>query len=189
MKKIELISSLLITLALFSGCSDNKKEESSTSKNVQTTANVAQSSNIEVSSGADTKEIKVEPKLHDESNRAYYTDYAKNEPEKPRSVLDANLNVRSPYEKVKISMMVKRLSKDFILRCSACHDDYANGIIGPSLLGKSPEYIYDKIEQFRHDKSLNVLMSDLVSQMSQDEVKKIAQEIYDFNEEMKKDKE
>jgi len=87
---------------------------------------------------------------------------------------------------VKVSLLVKKMSKKFIVKCSACHNDYANGIIGPSLLGKNAEYIYDKIADFKSGKKSNPLMSDLIKMMSNEEIKELAQEIYIFNEEIEK---
>ncbi len=96
------------------------------------------------------------------------------------------MHVRSPYEKVKISLLVKKLSKDFITRCSACHNDYANGIIGPSLLDKDSDSIFNSIMKFKKDKSLNVLMTELVNNMNEKEIRKIADEIYEFNKKVRK---
>lgn len=185
MKKKYVLSILLATV-LFSGCGNDNK----TTKE-QKDANLATTTSIEVSSNDNKFEQKVEPKQKDDSSSAYYGDYNKmdsntQEEHKQRSSLDANLNIRSPYEKVQISMIVKKLSKNFIQKCSACHDDYANGIIGPSLLGKTPDYISQKIHSFKDDKSKNVLMSELVAKMGDEEINSLANEIYNFNEEIKK---
>jgi cytochrome c553 len=94
------------------------------------------------------------------------------------------MNVRSPYEKVEISMLVKKLSKEFIVKCSACHNDYANGIIGPSLLGKDSDFIYKKIIAFKTGKESNPLMNDLVKMMDDDGIKRLSQEIFEFNNEI-----
>lgn len=193
MKKILFLTSLVIGSTIFSGCGSNDKKDANQTKQTSNIA-TATTSSIEVSKNENANEIKVAPKAKDGENRAYYIDYGseKNvqvENKKPRRALDANINVRSPYEKVQLSMLVKGLSKDFILKCSACHDDYANGVIGPSLLGKSSQYIYDKIQKFKSDKTVNILMSELVMGMSDKEIKDIADEIFKFNEEIKKLKE
>lgn len=193
MKKILFLTSLIIGSTIFSGCGSNDKKDANQTKQTSNIA-TATTSSIEVSKNENANEIKVAPKAKDGENRAYYIDYGseKNvqvENKKPRTALDANINVRSPYEKVQLSMLVKGLSKDFILKCSACHDDYANGVIGPSLLGKSSQYIYDKIQKFKSDKTVNILMSELVMGMSDKEIKDIADEIFKFNEEIKKLKE
>ena len=77
------------------------------------------------------------------------------------------------------------MSKEFIVKCSACHNDYANGIIGPSLLDKDATFIFNQIKKFKEDKNANVLMSDLVKQMSDENIQKLADEIFAFNKEIK----
>ncbi|OHD97304.1 MAG: hypothetical protein A3E21_00595 [Sulfurimonas sp. RIFCSPHIGHO2_12_FULL_36_9] len=186
-KKIEyMIKAAALTIFLFAGCSDNSNKSDET--------NTTASQKIEIVANENAKEIKVAEKESDQNqSKSYYYDYnIKGEDDskpKPRSTLDANVNVRSPYEKVEISMLVKKLSKEFIVKCSACHNDYANGIIGPSLLGKDADYIFEKISKFKDGSLKNVLMRDLVAQMSETEIRKLAKEIYDFNkriEEMRK---
>jgi cytochrome c553 len=104
---------------------------------------------------------------------------------KPRTAIEANMNVRSPYEKIQISMLVKKMSIKFMVKCSACHDDYANGVIGPSLLGKSSDEIFSAIDDFKSGKKSNVLMDDLIKMMDDDEIRTLADEIYNFNEQIK----
>ncbi|WP_119173268.1 c-type cytochrome [Halarcobacter anaerophilus] len=145
---------------------------------------------IEIEENKNAKEIKVieKEKTGTQKEESYYLSYnIKNEYDpnsqpankdasvrvKPRTNIEANMNVRSPYEKIKISLLVKKLSKDFIVKCSACHNDYANGIIGPSLLDKDSKFIYDAIMNFRNEKNKNILMSDLVKQMDKKEIKKL----------------
>ena len=183
---------LLGTLIVISiiGCSDKEKKEEVKKEDMQTKQEVLK---IEVENNKNIKEIKVEEKTKDGAkNESYYYDYnvkAENEnslnKEKPRSSLDANMNVRSPYEKIKVSMLVKKLSKEFIVKCSACHNDYANGIIGPSLLNKDASFIFNQIKKFKNDANANVLMTDLVKSMTDEEVKKLSDEIYEFNRQIK----
>ena len=104
---------------------------------------------------------------------------------RPRTKTDAALHIRSPYEKIKISLMVRKLSKKFIVKCSACHNDYANGIIGPSLLSKTADEILQNIKEFKTGEKSNPLMSDLIKLMSDDEINEIANEIYEFNKKIK----
>ncbi len=108
------------------------------------------------------------------------------EDSKTRTTIDAYLNIRSPYEKVRITMMIKRLSNDYILRCSPCHDDYANGVIGPSLLDKDADFIYARIMDFKTGKKKNVLMKELISQIDDQKLHEIAEEIANFNKEIRK---
>lgn len=180
------------------GCSDTKEEK----KEVINKVVIQQEPlKIEVVKNENINEIKVEQKIKDgKENESFYYDYnVKSEYDpnskpanedaavrvKPRSTIDANMHVRSPYEKVKISMLVKKLSKEFIVKCSACHNDYANGVVGPSLLNKDASFIFNKIKEFKKDPKANVLMSALVKKMSDEEIQKLANEIFDFNKEIK----
>lgn len=202
MKNINLITlSALLSIALLSGCSDNKQEskEKEASSEAQ---EVTSAQKIEVVKNENAQEIKVALKEGDDNqSKSYYYDYnvksaydpnmqpANNDAsvrEKARTAIDANLHVRSPYENVEISMMVKKFSKEFIVKCSACHNDYANGVIGPSLLGKDADFIYNKITKFKDGSEKNVLMKELVARMSEQEIKALANEIYEFNNEIKK---
>ena len=195
-KKFILCTALI---ALISGCGDNKKTEEE--KDLAKAESIQTPLKIEVEENKNANEIKVTPKIKDGAkNESYYYDYnvkSEYDPnakpanedaavrEKPRTTIDANLNVRSPYQKVQISLLVKGLSKEFIVKCSACHNDYANGIIGPSLLDKDATFIFNQIKKFKEDKNANVLMSDLVKQMSDENIQKLADEIFAFNKEIK----
>lgn len=96
--------------------------------------------------------------------------------------------IRNPYEYINVKFLEKRLSHNFIVKCSACHNDYANGIIGPSLLSKSKDEIRDMVSSYKNKSKVNVLMRDLVAKMPDDEIEALAQEISDFNAELRKDK-
>ncbi|WP_294964812.1 hypothetical protein [Sulfurimonas sp.] len=179
------------------GCSDSN-EEKQTQKEVST--KTAEAPKIEVVQNKDAHAIKVAVKKNDNNqSKSYYYDYnvksaydENSRPAnkdasvrvKPRSNIDANMHIRSPYDKVQVSMLVKKLSKEFIVKCSACHNDYANGVIGPSLLGKDSSYIYNKIMSFKTGEKSNPLMNDLVKMMDEAKIKKLAQEIFEFNKEI-----
>ena len=185
-------------LLLFTGCGDdNQKKEPI--KETQSEA-----PKIEIVKNTDAQAIKVKEKKKVVSKNGqkdqYYYDYnIKSEYDanavpankdaavraKPRTAIEANMNIRSPYEKVQISMLVKKLSKKFMVKCSACHDDYANGVIGPSLLGKSSDDIFNAIADFKSGKKVNVLMTGLINQMNKDEIRALADEIYNFNVQIK----
>ena len=96
------------------------------------------------------------------------------------------MHIRSPYERVQVSLLSQQLSPAYRLKCSACHDDYANGVLGPSLLGRDADYIYNKIHEFKTGKKHNVLMKDLIKNMSDKEIRAIATDIYNFNLEVQK---
>jgi cytochrome c553 len=108
------------------------------------------------------------------------------ETSKVRTTIDAYLNIKSPYERVRITMMIKRLSHDYVIKCSACHDDYANGVIGPSLLGKDADFIYKRIMAFKTGEKKNILMKELISKIDNKKLKSLAEEIANFNKEILK---
>ncbi len=189
---LKILTTTLLLVSVFTGCSDDKKETQEKQTNI-----AASSSGIEIVHNDNAKEIKVQEKENNNKDKAYYLGYGgvksaydpNSQPAnkdasvrvKPRTTLDANLHVRSPYQEVQVSMLVNKLSKKFIVKCSACHSDYANGIIGPSLLGKDADYIFDKIAEFKSGKKSNPLMNDLINMMSEKEIRDMALEIYRFN--------
>jgi cytochrome c553 len=197
MKSLYLVSSLALVVG-FSACSDNADKQSQQEKSVKTATTTPK---IEIVQNSNAHAIKVEQKSGGKTDgNSYYYDYGqKSEYDenaqpankdasvrvRPRTKIDANMNVRSPYEQVQVSMLVRKLSKNFIIRCSPCHNDYANGIIGPSLLGRDSDYIYNKIQDFKTGKKSNPLMTDLIKQMSNKEIRTMANEIYNFNKEIK----
>lgn len=180
------MTGLAVLASLFFGACSGESDKSEKLPKENTAQTSPDSSQIEVLKNENAQEIKVALKKTDATqSRSYYYDYntdAQGASQKQRNALDANLHVRSPYEGLEASLMVKKLSKEFIVKCSACHNDYANGIIGPSLLGKDAKYIYDKIMQFKNGTKKNVLMEGLISHMSDEEIRSIAQEIHEFNE-------
>ena len=186
-----------LVIATLTGCSDSSEDKSAKK---EASSKIAEASKIEVVQNKDAHAIKVEAKLSDKSqSKSYYYDYniksaydENSQPAnkdasvrvKPRTNIDANMHIRSPYEKVQVSMLVKKLSKEFIVKCSACHNDYANGLIGPSLLGKDYSFIYKSIMDFKTGKKSNPLMNDLVKMMDEKKIKKLANEIFKFNKEI-----
>ena len=196
-KKFQVLASGTALFILMTGCGEEKKKETS-----MVGSEAAQASKIEVVANENAQEVKVKNKATDENqSKSYYYDYnikSEYDPNakpankdasvrvRPRTQVDANIHIRSPYEKVQISMLVQKLSLTFRVKCSACHDDYANGIIGPSLLSRDSDYIYNKIADFKSGKKSNPLMNDLIKQMSSEEIRTLADEIYIFNKEIQK---
>jgi len=170
---------LLIFSLVLTGC--EKKEEK---KEV-----TAKPSEIKITEGV-VKEKKAKKKEIDKGQ--FYYSYKEAKKEKPvedetaYTKLGAYRRVRSPYEKVQISLLASKLSKDFLIYCSACHDDYANGIIGPSLLDKSGDYIYKQLQDFKNGKRKNVLMVQLVKRLSDEKLKALSNEIAKINEKIRK---
>ena len=203
MRKMSILSTLvssIMLVSLLTACGEDKPKEQNKATVANTTsAKVAPQ--IEVVANENAKEIKVKEKKTDKAqSKSYYYDYnIKSEYDenakpankdagvraKPRTAIDANMNIRSPYEEIQISLLVRKLSKKFIVKCSACHNDYANGIIGPSLLGKNSDEIFDAIAAFKSGEKKNVLMTDLINMMDDSEIRTLADEIYTFNEKIK----
>lgn len=202
MKKSQINHLLCTTLVLFFvGCGNDAANDQKKA-GVTQLAEVVSGSKIEIVQNDDAQTLKVEEnaQVSNEHNDTYYYDYhVKSEYNpnskpanddasvrtKPRTEVEANMNIRSPYEKVQISLLVKKLSINFMVKCSACHDDYANGVIGPSLLGRDSDYIFNAINDFKTGKKSNVLMSDLIKMMSDEEIRALADEIYLFNQKIK----
>jgi cytochrome c553 len=193
--KNKKLNILIVALSIMIvGCDDSGDEVSKAKIEVQ-------AEQIEVIANSNQKEIKVKEKILDKNqSKSYYYDYGINseydqnaQPAnkdasvrvKPRTRLDANMNIRSPYERVQISLLSGQLSHKFKIKCSACHDDYANGVIGPSLISRDADYIYQKILDFKSGKKTNPLMKDLIKNMSDSEIRGLADEIYEFNKKIK----
>ncbi|MBE0497319.1 MAG: hypothetical protein IBX45_12945 [Campylobacterales bacterium] len=99
--------------------------------------------------------------------------------------IGAIVTIRNNYENLNAKLLSQRLSRNYILKCSACHDDYANGVVGPSLLTKSADDIYTMIAAYRHKTKVNELMKYLVTQMEETEIRALAEEIAEFNKEIR----
>ena len=191
---IFLLSSIFF---LFVGCGDEPKE-------VQKAKTVADTSKIEVVANENAQEIKVAVKKSNGEEKGSFYQGMTNSDEfkhsydpnsqpankdasvriKPRTAIDANMHIRSPYEEIKIGLLVGELSKHFRVKCSACHSDYANGVVGPSLLGKSSDEIFNTIADFKSGKKSNPLMDGLIDHMEESEIREIADEIYTFNQKL-----
>lgn len=194
---------IAVVAALFIGCGD-KEETKMVAK-----PEAADISKITITQGETPKDeitIRHQKELDGDKKGFYYAYDEKKEEtseEEPHTRMDAERNVKNkvidgqvvvkekeqsidnPYQYVKIDLLKRALSHDFMVKCSACHDDYANGIIGPSLLTKDGNYIYGQLIKYRNDPTKNVLMRDLVNNMTEDELKAIADEIALFNKEIR----
>ena len=185
MDKRKWIAAAAVLAIMLNGCGDKKQENKSEEASVSP-------QEIKITANAVKEDIK-EEKSKANSGQFYYSynkeqnesDY-NSEDSKRRTTIDAYLNIKSPYERVRITMMIKRLSKDYIIKCSPCHDDYANGVIGPSLLEKDKNFIYKRIQAYKTGEKKNVLMKELISQIDDKKLKSLAEEIANFNREIKK---
>ena len=179
MKKNLLFLSILALL--FSACSDKKEETQET-----TTTKTASSADITISDNENAYDTKVASSNGDEDESYYYSSTQRlQKPHEVRTPLSANMHVRSPYDNVRIGLIVNKLSKKFVLKCSPCHNDYANGLIGPSLLNKDADFIFKSIMAFKSGEKKNPLMVQMVKMMSDKELKELSIEIEGFNKEVK----
>ncbi len=194
----------IFMVALLVGCGDDKPKEKTPA-----TAEV-DASQITVTKGekrVEQAEVKHEEELKKDKKGFYYA-YDKKDDDNSSSdetftrrdaevkvknrVVDGKVAIReknhkasTPYQYVRIDLLKNALSHEFMVKCSACHDDYANGIIGPSLLEKDGNYIYSQMLKYRNDPTKNILMYELVNKMSEDEIKSLANEVAQFNKEIR----
>jgi len=183
MSNNSIILSLVIGFFLLSGCGNEETKKQ--------TNEVTNSKGIVVTEDA-VKALKEETKNKENSGQFYYSynkekegnDY-NSETSKTRTELDAYRDIKSPYERVQITLMIQQLSPDYRLLCSACHDDYANGVVGPALLDKNATFIFDQILAFKSGQKKNPLMKQLVNRVDEKRLKAIAKEIERFNKEIK----
>jgi cytochrome c553 len=180
MKKI--LCNLSIALILFSGC-DSKDETAKEAK-----ANVAEVPKITIHESG-TKIETDNPLIHYDIDGNRQVRISPDGVETPLTrQIGAIATIRNNYENLNAKLLSQRLSKNYIVKCSACHDDYANGVIGPSLLTKSADDIYNMIEAYRHKTKVNELMKYLVMQMGEEEIRQLANEIAEFNKEIREGK-
>jgi len=182
MHKRSWILPLSVTAILLTGCGDGASKDEG--KEVNSGAGIV------VTEGAVGKLKKADDSKAN-SGQFYYSynkekkgDDYNSETSKVRTKLDAYRAIRSPYERVQITLMIQQLSPDYKLLCSACHDDYANGVIGPALLDKNATYIYDQIMAFKTGEKHNELMKALVKRIDEDRLQAIAKEIERFNKQI-----
>ncbi len=185
-----ILTCIVSGVLLFSGCGEKEKKKEIVKKEapatIKVTKNVVKKSTKKEVSKENGGQFYYSYNEEDKSKESKAIDKYNSETSKTRTTIDAYLNIKSPYERVRITMMIKQLSKDYIIKCSACHDDYANGVIGPSLLDKDKDFIYQRILDFKTGKRKNVLMKELVSQIDDKKLESMAQEIANFNKQIRK---
>lgn len=176
---------LPVSMALFllNGCGET--ETGTDADEVKSAENIVVTENA-------VKTLKKSDDSKENSGQFYYS-YNKEKGEstydaetsKIRTELDAYKDIRSPYERVQMTLLINELSPDYRLLCSACHDDYANGVVGPALLDKNATYIFHRIIEFKTGEKSNPLMKQLVNNIDEKRLKAIAKEIERFNIQIK----
>ena len=90
-----------------------------------------------------------------------------------------------PYSDIGRRIAEKSLGKEYKVWCAPCHDNYANGVIGPSLLDKSADDIYGMIIKYRNNEKNNYLMGVFVNKMSDVQIRGLSEKIAEFNKMMR----
>ncbi|WP_200763991.1 c-type cytochrome [Nitrosophilus alvini] len=79
---------------------------------------------------------------------------------------------------IKVSPLYKK-------KCASCHGVTGEGIIGPKLLGKSKEELYSALIDFKSGKRKNYVMYGLLSQLDEEQLEQLAEEISSFEEKLR----
>jgi cytochrome c553 len=170
----------IIALLFLTGC-DTKEENKETTKSTKQAT--AQSINVVQNATKIEKENAFV--TYDINGNQVVNIAPSGEEETPvTKEIGALATIRTSYEAVNANLISMNLSKNYIVKCSSCHDDYANGVVGPSLLHKSADEIADKIRAYKNLTQVNVLMKYLVSQMDDEEIESLAKEIAQLNKEL-----
>ncbi|WP_086232540.1 c-type cytochrome [Campylobacter devanensis] len=175
---------IILSAIIFLGCSNqtNSKNDPQESNKTATT------NSITIKKGSSANQTKSDEWVVYDIDGKKNIKFGIGESNETTKSIGAIAFTRPPLQSINKALLKGQLSKNFITKCSACHDDYANGIIGPSLLDKTSEQIYDMIIAYRTKTKANVLMADLVKSMDDKEVADIANEISQFNEQFRSKK-
>ncbi len=65
-------------------------------------------------------------------------------------------------------------------RCSSCHGNIGQGIIGPKLMGRDKEYVLSALHEFKSGKRRNYVMYGLLGSMTDEQLEFLADEISTF---------
>lgn len=175
---------IILSAIIFLGCSNqtNSKNDPQESNKTATT------NSITIKKGSSANQTKSDEWIVYDIDGKKNIKFGIGESNETTKSIGAIAFTRPPLQSINKALLKGQLSKNFITKCSACHDDYANGIIGPSLLDKTSEQIYDMIIAYRTKTKANILMADLVKSMDDKEVADIANEISQFNEQFRSKK-
>ena len=177
---------LILSTIFFLGCSEKEGNDKNASNNLEEVKDLSQ---IKISDG----------NASDSGATNQFTSYnidgervVKLAPDGVETTtsreIGAILSIKNQYEKLSADILRKRLSQNFIVKCSACHDDYANGVIGPSLLTKTSDDIFKMLVAYKSGAKKNVLMKELIQKMPDEEIRAFADEIAKFNKEVREKK-
>ena len=172
---------IILSAIIFLGCSN----QTNSNNDPQESNKTATTNSITIKKGSSANQTKSDEWVVYDIDGKKNIKFGIGESNETTKSIGAIAFTRPPLQSINKALLRGQLSKNFITKCSACHDDYANGIIGPSLLDKTSEQIYDMIIAYRTKTKANVLMADLVKSMDDKEVADIANEISQFNEQFR----
>ncbi|WP_086288721.1 c-type cytochrome [Campylobacter devanensis] len=175
---------IILSAIIFLGCSNQTNSKNDPQESNKT----ATANSITIKKGSSANQTKSDEWVVYDIDGKKNIKFGIGESNKTTKSIGAIAFTRPPLQSINKALLKGQLSKNFITKCSACHDDYANGIIGPSLLDKTSEQIYDMIIAYRTKTKVNILMADLVKSMDDKEVADIANEISQFNEQFRSKK-
>ncbi len=181
MKKIILLLSVFLVL-IVAGCEEKSLQSQKEEHRPESPGKIT------VVSGSQTELSAKEDKFRTFDVRGEsIIKYAPDGAEVTQEVKNVQVNVavrNTPFASIQTRLLSQRLSKEYIVFCSACHDDYANGVIGPSLIDKNEQEVLDMMVKYGKEPDANVLMTTLVERMSPEEKSFIARDIARFNKEI-----
>ena len=84
-----------------------------------------------------------------------------------------------------------KVSDEYKSKCSSCHGvdgsgmQYGKKLMGPKLFGQDAKTLYKKLDDFKAGRKENVVMRGLLIHLSQDDLRRLANEIGEFPERKK----
>ncbi|MEN4046663.1 MULTISPECIES: c-type cytochrome [unclassified Sulfurimonas] len=79
-----------------------------------------------------------------------------------------------------------KVSDEYKSKCASCHGvdgsgmQYGKKLMGPKLFGQSAEELYKKLDDFKAGRKENMIMRGLLLHLSQDDLRRLANEIGEF---------
>ena len=80
-----------------------------------------------------------------------------------------------------------KVSTLYIQKCASCHGINGHGIIGRKLFGQSQKEIYIKMQEYKTGKIKNVVMQQILENITDEQVQELSNEIGNFINLNKKD--
>lgn len=81
---------------------------------------------------------------------------------------------------LRIVIPQEKLSKLYIVKCSACHGRDGKGPVGPSIAGKNSQENLTILRKYRAGEVENTMMADLLTRTSDKELASLSDEISQF---------